>query len=94
MPDRMPEPSKSDLRSTPNHPAPTEALPGTQRVPRAKIPGPAYKQAASHYTRFMIAMPILLVTSYYLFDRLALGHEAKSLHGTPVVDGVDRAKQE
>jgi hypothetical protein len=56
--------------------------------PRIDPSSKAYKQAASKYTRLMIAMPILLVTSYFLFDRLALGHEAKSLHGKPAADGV------
>ncbi|KAM3558580.1 hypothetical protein MY1884_003918 [Beauveria asiatica] len=36
-----------------------------------------YKSAARRWTLTMIALPILLVTSYYLFDRLALGHERK-----------------
>lgn len=53
------------------------------RPPRIDTSSAAYKQAASKYTRIMIAMPILLVTSYYLFDRLALGHEAKTLRGAP-----------
>ncbi|RYC65621.1 hypothetical protein CHU98_g607 [Xylaria longipes] len=62
----------------------------TPTPPRVDTSSMAYKQAASKYTRFMIAMPILLVTSYYLFDRLALGHEAKSLRGAPVADGVNK----
>ncbi|OAA45868.1 hypothetical protein BBO_03509 [Beauveria brongniartii RCEF 3172] len=39
-----------------------------------------YKSAARRWTLTMIALPILLVTSYYLFDRLALGHERKVLN--------------
>ncbi|KAM3434812.1 hypothetical protein NHJ13734_005831 [Beauveria thailandica] len=39
-----------------------------------------YKNAAQRWTLTMIALPILLVTSYYLFDRLALGHERKVLN--------------
>lgn len=60
---------------------------------RAPIPkpidpsSPAYKAASRKYIGFMVAMPILLVTSYVLFDRLALGHEAKSLKSeTPTKD--------
>ncbi|KAM3503739.1 hypothetical protein MY10362_004009 [Beauveria mimosiformis] len=39
-----------------------------------------YKSAVRRWTLTMIALPILLVTSYYLFDRLALGHERKVLN--------------
>ncbi|KAF1736863.1 hypothetical protein CRV24_002474 [Beauveria bassiana] len=39
-----------------------------------------YKSAARRFTLTVIALPILLVTSYYLFDRLALGHERKVLN--------------
>ncbi|KAI4858729.1 hypothetical protein F4820DRAFT_206495 [Hypoxylon rubiginosum] len=53
--------------------------------PVASIPkridpsSPEYKRAARKYTRLMIAMPILLVTSWVLFDRLLLGGEAKTI---------------
>ncbi|KAH8906185.1 hypothetical protein BR93DRAFT_928789 [Coniochaeta sp. PMI_546] len=40
---------------------------------------PEYKQASRRYVSVMVALPILLVTSYFLFDRLALGHEPKKL---------------
>ncbi|KAI0810179.1 hypothetical protein GGR55DRAFT_695387 [Xylaria sp. FL0064] len=56
------------------------------RTPRVDHSSATYKQAASKYTRFMIAMPILLVTSYYLFDRLALGHEPKNLRRDPLLE--------
>ncbi|KAM3513483.1 hypothetical protein MY11210_002871 [Beauveria gryllotalpidicola] len=39
-----------------------------------------YKSAARRWTTTVIALPILLVTSYYLFDRLALGHARKVLN--------------
>ncbi|OAA73416.1 hypothetical protein ISF_00317 [Cordyceps fumosorosea ARSEF 2679] len=42
-----------------------------------------YKSAARRWTSTMIALPILLVTSYYLFDRLALGHAQKVLNREP-----------
>lgn len=35
---------------------------------------PEYKQAARKWVQAMIALPILLVTSYFLYDRLALGN--------------------
>ncbi|KAM0424221.1 hypothetical protein ACHAPT_010593 [Fusarium lateritium] len=38
-----------------------------------------YKTAARKWTSFIVAMPILLVTSYHLFTRLALGKEKKEL---------------
>uniref|UniRef100_A0A0B7JRT4 Uncharacterized protein n=1 Tax=Bionectria ochroleuca TaxID=29856 RepID=A0A0B7JRT4_BIOOC len=38
-----------------------------------------YNSLAWRWTTGIIAMPILLVTSYYLFDRLALGHEQKTV---------------
>ncbi|TQV96982.1 hypothetical protein IF1G_04222 [Cordyceps javanica] len=39
-----------------------------------------YKSAARRWTSTIIALPILLVTSYYLFDRLALGHAPKVMN--------------
>jgi len=51
----------------------------TQQPPRIDPSSPLYKKTAAKYVRFMVAMPILVVTSYYLFDRLALGHEQKHL---------------
>ncbi|KAH6657151.1 hypothetical protein BKA67DRAFT_180984 [Truncatella angustata] len=59
----------------------TVSLPQSLRAPTPKPfdpSSPAYKAASRKYVGFMVAMPILLVTSYVLFDRLALGHEAKS----------------
>ncbi|EGR48461.1 uncharacterized protein TRIREDRAFT_107918 [Trichoderma reesei QM6a] len=38
-----------------------------------------YDGAARRWVSTIIALPILLVTSYYLFDRLVLGKKAKSL---------------
>ncbi|QYS96741.1 hypothetical protein H0G86_003979 [Trichoderma simmonsii] len=38
-----------------------------------------YDTAARKWVSTIIALPILLVTSYYLFDRLALRNEPKSL---------------
>ncbi|KAI1314205.1 hypothetical protein F5Y03DRAFT_5493 [Xylaria venustula] len=77
------------MAQAPNrHSTPASRIPPTPRIPRVNQTREAYKQAASKYTRLMIAMPILLVTSYYLFDRLALGHDAKTFHGTPSVEGA------
>ncbi|KOS23317.1 hypothetical protein ESCO_006631 [Escovopsis weberi] len=38
-----------------------------------------YKSAGRRWVSTIIALPILLVTSWYLFDRLVLGHAAKEL---------------
>ncbi|KAJ8131600.1 hypothetical protein O1611_g2026 [Lasiodiplodia mahajangana] len=86
----MSESTKARVPSRPN--ATAARMPPSRPLmpPRVDTSSAAYKSAASKYTRLMIAMPILIVTSYYLFDRLAVGHEAKSLRGTPEVDGVDK----
>ncbi|KAI1153654.1 hypothetical protein F4825DRAFT_449228 [Nemania diffusa] len=86
----MPEPAKGRV--------PNRLNTAASRMPpsRAPIPpavdrsSPAYKAAASKYTRLMISMPILLVTSYYLYDRLALGHEVKPLPSRPSKGEVDK----
>lgn len=73
-------------------PKPTHVdLPHSLRAPMAKPfdpSSPAYKAASRKYVGFMVAMPILLVTSYVLFDRLALGHEAKSFEKEPTAKDV------
>ena len=38
-----------------------------------------YRQAAGKYTRFMVAMPIAVVTSWFLWERLVLGKERKQV---------------
>ncbi|KAK5636951.1 hypothetical protein RRF57_012663 [Xylaria bambusicola] len=81
--------AKPATPQAPSRQPPASRIPPPSR-PRVDISSAAYKQAASRYTRVMIAMPILLVTSYYLFDRLALGHEAKTLHGAPNTDGMNK----
>ncbi|KAI0410129.1 hypothetical protein F4802DRAFT_592998 [Xylaria palmicola] len=80
---KMAEPTNTQVPNRPSNPASRLPPSRTPVAPRVDASGLTYKQAASKYTRLMIAMPILLVTSYYLFDRLALGHEAKSLHSAP-----------
>lgn len=72
---------------------PAAALPQKVAAPRPSLPrhsnravppkrvdpsSPTYKAAARRYMAFMIATPIFLVTSYALFNRLALGND-KSL---------------
>ncbi|KAI1492874.1 hypothetical protein F5X96DRAFT_667234 [Biscogniauxia mediterranea] len=90
--------------STPSPPA-TTATATIRRPPQPQLEVPkrprpvdtssrAYKAAVWKYTGFMIAMPILLVTSYVLFDRLALGNKAKSLTPTPVPAMEDRERKE
>ncbi|KAI0121192.1 hypothetical protein BJ170DRAFT_149647 [Xylariales sp. AK1849] len=64
------------------------ALPRSLRTPpprRVDLSSPAYKAASRKYIGFMIATPILLVTSYVLFDRLVMGNEAKSLKRGPAM---------
>ncbi|CAK7264624.1 hypothetical protein SEPCBS57363_001170 [Sporothrix epigloea] len=53
---------------------------------------PEYKKATRQWTSLIVAMPILLVTSYYLFDRLALGHMPTDLtkYREKLQDAVDR----
>lgn len=88
-------------------PAPPKAIPRTAKPApyRAPLPkslqpqapkrvdtsSPAYKAAAGKYTRFMVAMPILLVTTYVLYDRLVVGSQAKSLRGKPTNPAPDAA---
>ncbi|KAI1264856.1 hypothetical protein F5Y18DRAFT_69098 [Xylariaceae sp. FL1019] len=64
--------------------APAQA-PVRIRAPRfpANTNSKAYKQAARRWTSTMVALPILIVTSYYLFDRLALGNEQKTWQVAP-----------
>ncbi|KAK7999405.1 hypothetical protein PG990_012005 [Apiospora arundinis] len=65
-------------------------LPESLRTPRPRPVdpnSPAYKAASRKYVRTMIAMPILLVTSWVLFDRLARGAEVKTFKNhTPSSD--------
>ncbi|KZL70301.1 hypothetical protein CT0861_10963, partial [Colletotrichum tofieldiae] len=86
--------SASALTQAPTrHVAPTSPLPPhspeqevrTKLNPNSKEYRKAYGTAARKWTSAMVAMPILLVTSYYLFDRLALGNKPKvmpDLEGT------------
>ncbi|KAK7961672.1 uncharacterized protein PG986_002497 [Apiospora aurea] len=65
------------------------ALPESLRAPRPRPVdpnSPAYKAASRKYVRTMIAMPILLVTSWVLFDRLARGAEVKTFKQSPSTD--------
>ncbi|CRK49005.1 hypothetical protein BN1723_008325 [Verticillium longisporum] len=48
--------------------------------PNSKEYKKEYNSLTRRWTAGLIAMPILLVTSYYLFDRIILGHEKKELH--------------
>ncbi|KAI8256146.1 hypothetical protein K4K58_005097 [Colletotrichum sp. SAR11_239] len=80
-------PARSEARQT--------TLPSSAATETPKTPAPgskeyrkAYGSAARKWTATMVAMPILLVTSYFLFDRLALGHEPK------VMPDFDKAKKQ
>ena len=70
----------------------TGQLPESLRAPapaRVDASSRAYKTAASKYVRTMIALPILLVTSWVLFDRLALGSKTKTFQNRPDEGGSD-----
>ncbi|KAK0725204.1 hypothetical protein B0H67DRAFT_124178 [Lasiosphaeris hirsuta] len=60
--------------------APSPATPEVEK-PRKPIDvkSPEFKAASRKYTALMVALPILVVTSYYLFDRLVLGNEPEDL---------------
>ncbi|KAH7018425.1 uncharacterized protein B0I36DRAFT_368444 [Microdochium trichocladiopsis] len=79
QPAAQPTPSPSP-QSAPTRPTTTTTTtpPPVEKV----LPGsPAYNRAASKYTRAMIAMPILLLTSYVLYGRFLGGQEEKVLPG-------------
>ncbi|XXH05377.1 hypothetical protein Hte_011803 [Hypoxylon texense] len=64
------------------------------RPKRVDPSGPEYKQAARKYTQFMVAMPILLVTSWVLFDRLVMGNEKKTIpRGLTLEDASEKNKE-
>ncbi|KAK4166823.1 hypothetical protein QBC43DRAFT_205111 [Cladorrhinum sp. PSN259] len=57
--------------------------PETRATPRiVDTSSKKYKQAERQWVSVIVALPILFVTSYFLFDRLALGHVPPSLPGT------------
>ncbi|KAI2627869.1 hypothetical protein GGS26DRAFT_122019 [Hypomontagnella submonticulosa] len=81
------------MATAPKHiPRPQPAAQRTHLPPRPAAPiskradpsSPEYRRAARKYTQLMVAMPILLVTSWFLFDRLVMGQEAKSLPKRPL----------
>ncbi|KAK0749744.1 hypothetical protein B0T18DRAFT_427816 [Schizothecium vesticola] len=51
---------------------PREAAPAVKKP--VDINSREYKSAARKWTALIVALPILFVTSYYLYDRLALGN--------------------
>ncbi|KAK8064449.1 hypothetical protein PG994_007087 [Apiospora phragmitis] len=73
------------------------SLPESLRAPKPRPvdpSSPAYKAASRKYVRTMIAMPILLVTSWVLFDRLARGAEVKTFKETPYSSGEQLPAQQ
>ncbi|KAJ1324355.1 hypothetical protein MN608_10417 [Microdochium nivale] len=56
------------------------AEPPRPRAPVA-VGSKEYNKAAGKYTRAMIATPILLLTSYVLYNRFVAGEEVKKLPG-------------
>ncbi|KAK1830108.1 hypothetical protein QBC39DRAFT_117552 [Podospora conica] len=51
---------------------PREAAPAVKKP--VDVKSPEYKSAARKWVAAIVALPILFVTSYYLFDRLVLGN--------------------
>ncbi|KAI5458214.1 hypothetical protein BGZ63DRAFT_407506 [Mariannaea sp. PMI_226] len=56
-----------------------EALEEKKRTEAKKEYTKRYNTAARKWVSGIIALPIFFVTSYYLFDRLALGNEQKTM---------------
>ena len=79
LPHRVPRPGPA-RRQHPNHPP----LPRSLQPKRVDTSSPDYKRAARKYVSFMVALPVLLVTSYVLFDRLVIKTPAKTLHREPL----------
>ncbi|KAK4464341.1 hypothetical protein QBC42DRAFT_284541 [Cladorrhinum samala] len=62
--------------------APPPSPPSPPRI--ADTSSKEYKQAERKWLSVIVALPILFVTSYFLFDRLALGHVPPTLpHAAP-----------
>ncbi|KAK3690323.1 hypothetical protein B0T22DRAFT_481500 [Podospora appendiculata] len=59
--------------------APLARSPKPEEPNPVDISSPEFKRASRKYTSVMVALPILFVTSYYLFDRLALGNPQKDI---------------
>ncbi|KAI0011896.1 hypothetical protein F4779DRAFT_142512 [Xylariaceae sp. FL0662B] len=75
----------------------TTQLPRSLQSPapkRVDPSSPAYKRAARRHLSFVIATPILLVTSYVLFERLVLGKPAKTFDRAPIVAASSTEKKE
>ncbi|RYP63113.1 hypothetical protein DL770_009453 [Monosporascus sp. CRB-9-2] len=81
----MPAPPLSFKRTPPPGRHREPPLPRSLQPKRIDQSSSAYKKAARKYVNFMVAVPILLVTSYVLFDRLVMGNPVKTLHPKPQV---------
>ncbi|SPO07702.1 uncharacterized protein DNG_10397 [Cephalotrichum gorgonifer] len=58
---------------------PRSGGPAAPRMQRRSNKSPEYKSAARKWSASIVALPVFLVTSYYLFDRLILGNPTKDL---------------
>ncbi|OCK83477.1 hypothetical protein K432DRAFT_423346 [Lepidopterella palustris CBS 459.81] len=56
----------------------TSGTPGAKTKPDGKLP-PKYKPAARRVTAIMVALPIVIVTSYELYLRLIVGRERRAM---------------
>lgn len=66
--------------NAPQPPPPETMAPPSEPIKVVDTSSPDYKRAARKYTSVMVALPILLVTSYFLFDR----RELHQLPGPPI----------
>ncbi len=64
--------------SRPTRP-PKPQIPRSLRATPFDKSNPVYRQTARKYVRFIVAVPILVVTSYILFDRLVMGTPVKTM---------------
>ncbi|KAK1752960.1 hypothetical protein QBC47DRAFT_50114 [Echria macrotheca] len=52
-----------------------------------------YKSASRKWTSLMVGLPLLIVSSYFLYDRLILGNEPKTPDSAPAPPPADEVKQ-
>ncbi|WAO93593.1 Hypothetical protein NCS54_01114400 [Fusarium falciforme] len=64
-----------------------QSLQGINKAEKEKEYKKRYNSAARKWTASIIALPILLVTSYYLFDRLVRGNKQKEMPKQPAALG-------
>lgn len=78
------DPAAAELAPEASAPDPEAGRKGAERVVREGRLPEKYRAAARKWTRLMMALPIAIVTSYYLYERLAVGVERKRLVPSPI----------